>query len=207
MRTARALAAVALLCWHGAVALAASKAKPLAGKKVLMVIAFRNFRDEEYRYPRMALESAGAKVVVASTKKGVAVGMLGLKAKVDIPLSKARAKWFDAVVFVGGSGTTSLWHNRDALRLAREAAKGKKVLAAICLAPIILANAGVLKGKRATVWASPDGSTVRMLRAKGAIYVNKPVVKSGNIITANGPRAAREFARQIVLALKARKRK
>ena len=207
MRTARALAAVALLCWHGAVALAASKAKPLAGKKVLMVIAFRNFRDEEYKYPRMALESAGAKVVVASTKTGIAVGMLGLRAKVDIPLSKARAKWFDAVVFVGGSGTTALWRNKDALRLAREAVKQKKVLAAICLAPIILANAGVLRGKRATVWASPGGGTVRMLKSKGAIYVNKPVVKSGNIITANGPKAAKAFAREILKALLARGRK
>jgi len=203
MRCAMALVAFVSLL---PLAWAARGTKPLAGRKVLMVIAYRNFRDEEYKLPRRLLESAGAKVVVASTKVGTAVGMLGLRAKVDIPLSKASAKGFDAVIFVGGSGTTALWGNKDALRLAREAAKRRKVLAAICLAPIILANAGVLRGKRATVWPSPDGRTVRMLKSKGAVYVNKPVVKSGNIITANGPKAALSFAREILKALTVRRK-
>jgi len=178
--------------------------KPLLGRKVLMVIAPQDFRDEEYRVPREALESAGAKVFVASTKVGIAVGMLGLRVKVDLPLSKVSAKEFDAIIFVGGSGSKVFWNDREALRLAREAAKEGKVLAAICLAPVTLANAGVLKGREATVWRSPDGETVRMLESRGAIYVNKPVVKSGNIITANGPQAAGPFAQEILKALVAR---
>ncbi len=173
--------------------------KPLAGKKVLMVIAFENFRDEEYKYPRQALEGAGAKIVVASTRVGRAKGMLGMRATVNALLSKVRAQDFDAVVFVGGVGASKLWNNPYALKLAKEAAKKGKVVAAICIAPVILANAGVLRGKKATVW--PSRQTIGILKAKGATYVKRPVVVDGKVITAEGPHAARAFAQAILHAL------
>jgi protease I len=57
-----------------------------------------------------------------------------------------------------------------------------------------LAKAGVLKGKKATVWSSPmDKSPIKILTQNGAIFENLDVVVDGNIITANGPQAAEEF--------------
>ena len=62
---------------------------------------------------------------------------------------------------------------------------------------MILANAGILEGKKATVWYSEAGR----IEAKGAVYVNKSVVKDGNIITASGPQAAEEFGKTIAQTL------
>lgn len=57
-------------------------------------------------------------------------------------------------------------HNSVALRIAQDSVKLGKVLGAICIAPRILAEAGVLKGKKATVWHSE----AEALKRKGAIY-------------------------------------
>ena len=79
----------------------------------------------------------------------------------------------------------------------------QKILAAICIAPAILAKAGVLEGKNATVWSSVlDKGPIKILEENGANYVEKDVVVDGNIITANGPQAASEFGRKIVEILK-----
>ena len=87
-------------------------------------------------------------------------------------------------------------------QLKREV-KQNKVLAAICISPIILTKAGVLKGKKATVWSSPlDKSWIKVLQESGqAIYQEEDVVVDGKIITANGPAAAGRFGQAIVEVL------
>jgi len=78
-----------------------------------------------------------------------------------------------------------------------------KVLAAICIAPGILAAAGVLNNKKVTVWSSAmDKSFIRILEKSGAKYLDKSVVSDGKIITASGPDAAQEFAQAIIDRLK-----
>ncbi len=71
------------------------------------------------------------------------------------------------------------------------------MLAAICLAPVTLANAGLLKGKRVTVWKSEAGR----VKAGGGIYTGSGVETDGRIITADGPESAEEFGRALVTAL------
>ena len=64
---------------------------------------------------------------------------------------------------------------------------------------MVFAKAGVLDGKKATVWSSPTfKESVETLEANGAIYVNESVVVDGNIITANGPEAAEEYGKTIL---------
>ncbi|MEM2638356.1 MAG: DJ-1/PfpI family protein, partial [Candidatus Hadarchaeales archaeon] len=89
--------------------------------------------------------------------------------------------------------------NKHALSIAKEAFSAGKVVGAICIAPVILANAGILKGRRATVW---DGDFVKMLEAGGAKYTGKNVEVDGKIVTANGPHAAREFGKKIAELLR-----
>ena len=87
-------------------------------------------------------------------------------------------------------------------RIAREATEKNRLLAAICIAPAILAKAGVLNQKEATVWSSVlDKSAVKILKENGAIYKDQPVVQDGKIITANGPDAAKEFGQKSVETL------
>lgn len=62
----------------------------LDGKKVLMVIASNNFRDEEYSEPRKALEDAGVRITVACSSLNTAKGKLGLEVKPDVLISSAR---------------------------------------------------------------------------------------------------------------------
>lgn len=170
----------------------------LKGAKIVMIIARQNFRDEEYKEPRELFEQSGAKIIVASSSLKESVGMLKkVKVKPDILIKKVRVKEYDAVVFVGGVGAQEYFNNKTAHRIAKKAIKEKKILAAICIAPSILANAGVLKDKKATVWESEKGN----LKKKEAIYQDKDVVQDGNIITANGPKAAKKFAHTIARTL------
>ncbi len=171
----------------------------MAGKRVLMVIAPENFRDEELLHTKEELERAGVKTIIASSKTGEARGKLGARVNVDLKLDQVKVDDYDAVVFVGGPGSAIYFNDRCALSIAGEAFKKGKKVCAICIAPVILANAGVLKDKRATVW---DGEYIEKIESKGATYTGKPVEVDGNVITANGPAAAREFGRTIAKAIR-----
>ena len=139
----------------GSATLLAQGEKKAEGRKVLMVIASSNFRDEEYSIPRAAMEQEGAKITVASSKMTESVGMLKKeKVKPDVLITKVSADDFDAVVVIGGPGAKEYYAYKSALKLAKQAFEKRKIVAAICIAPAILANAGVLKGKNATVFAS-----------------------------------------------------
>jgi len=154
-----------------------------------MVIAFDKFRDEEYTEPRKVIEENGYKVIVASWKKGIATGMLGKKVEVDITLKDVKVNDYDGVIFVGGIGASRYFENKTAWKIIHEFYNKKKVVGALCLSPVILANAGILKGKKATCWFTVAG----MIKKKGAIYTGKKVEVDGLIITGNGPSAAKEF--------------
>ena len=165
----------------------------LTGKKVVMIIAPENFRDEELMRPKEILQGYGAKVVIASKGVEVATGMLGASVPVDLDISDVNVDDYDAVIFVGGSGASTYFNDTTAHEIAKTAYEKGKVIGAICIAPSTLANAGVLNGKRATSWPSER----KNLESKGATYVEQPVVVDGRIVTANGPSAASEFGKKI----------
>ncbi len=168
----------------------------LAGKRFLAVIAPRNFRDEELFEPRAALEARGAKVTVASTGTEAAKGMLGGVAQPHATIDACRMDDFDAVFVVGGMGSpTFLWENQDLHRLLRDAQERGRPIGGICLSGAVLAKAGVLKGKRATVYRTD--ASIQSLRAGGAIYVGESLVADGRIVTGDGPQIARSFAQKL----------
>lgn len=171
----------------------------LTDKKAVMIIAFRDFRDEEYFVPKEILEKSGIIVKTASNQKGTAIGADGGEVNVDLLVSEINPVEYDVVVFVGGPGCLENLDNEDSYRVAKETVSQNKVLAAICISPVILAKAGVLEGKKATVWSSSlDKSPVKILKENGAIYQSDSVVVDGKIITGNGPSAAKEFGEAIV---------
>jgi protease I len=183
------------------------KSTELSGKKILMVIAPANFKDDEYSKPRKIFEDKGATVTVASTSTSEAKGVGGTKVTPDKALKDVKAKDYDAIVFVGGPGAKKLFDDSEAHKVAKDAKKEDKVLAAICIAPAILAKAGVLKGKKATIWhQKTDDEFVKMLKDGGAKFKDKDVVTDGKFVTANGPKASDDFAKAIVKLLKKKKK-
>jgi len=175
----------------------APAAKPLAGKKVVMIIASQKFRDEELAEPRAVLSEQGATVTLASSSLTEATGMLGAEAKADVLVEQVKTADYDAIVFVGGSGASEYFTDPKAHELCKSAVAEGKLLCAICIAPGTLANAGVLEGKRATIWKG----TAELLKKSGATYTGKDVEIDGKIITAAGPEAAGSFGRAIADAL------
>lgn len=166
--------------------------------KVLFVIAHDGFRDEECFEPKEVLKNQ--EVIIASTDTSPAKGSLGGQITPDITIDDAlnRIDEFDAVVFVGGPGANVYFDNPTAHKIAQNA---KNVLAAICIAPVTLAKAGVLKGKKATVWDDGKGTQANILKENGADYVAEDVVVDGNLITANGPKSAAKFGEAILKKL------
>lgn len=167
-------------------------------KKILMVIAQEGFRDEEYLIPRIIFEDEGFDVKVASLKKGEAIGKFGKRVSVDLSLEEVNPQQYQAIIFVGGPGTISLLNNQMAHLIAKRAFELGLLIGAICMAPSILANAGILNNKKATAFISEKEN----LQEKGAIFTGNDVEIDSNIITANGPLAAEVFAQTIVKKLK-----
>jgi protease I len=172
----------------------------LKDRSVLMILAPKGFQDDEFGKPYELLDQLGATITIASTRKGAIHGVMGKTAVAHGAIENYAAKDFDALLFIGGPGSDIFFHNTAAHRLAQTAMTEErvKVLAAICIAPVTLGNAGVLQGKHATSYPDVQG----LLVARGAILEsNLPVVQDGKIITAAGPYAASEFAHKVVSAL------
>jgi protease I len=171
--------------------------RPLEGKRVVMVIAEKDFRDEELLEPESILADQGAIVTIASTTMDSVMGMHGTGVHPDMLVSEIELEDWDAVVFVGGVGASQYWDDSTAHAIARGALDAGKIVGAICIAPVTLANAGILQGKKATCWQSEADK----LKAKGAEYTGADVERDGKIITASGPEVAISFGLKLSEAL------
>jgi protease I len=172
-------------------------------KTVALIIAEQTFRDEEYQKPKEILERKGIKVLTACTILSKAVGKLGMVVKPDILVKDLRNQELDALIFIGGGGSSQYFNDRTAHETAQYFNKPGKIVGAICIAPVILANAGLLKGRKATVF--PDGKD--SLQAGGAIYtgnlveIDNSIPNQARVITGCGPEAAAEFGEALVKLL------
>ena len=169
-------------------------------KTAVLIVGSENFHDRELFETMRALGSAGVQTVIASTRTGVIRGMLGGVAEARALVNQLRVDDYDAIVFIGGLGAMEYFDNPVALDIARAAAAKGKVLAAISIAPTILANAGVLRGIRATSFFSEQV----VLQQAGATYTGAPIERDRQIITATGPIAVTQFAGAIAEAIAGR---
>ena len=179
-----------------------SSAHPVSGGsefkgKVLVVVPDRDYQDVEYDAVRTFLGRAGYEVVVANSTGGTSTGLSGRRVQADVKIGKADAADYRGIVLIGGPGAEAYADMPDLRGLVRHMARSDRVVSAICIAPVILANAGVLEGRMATVW--PDRAD--RIAQRGARYVNEPVVVDGKIVTGDGPGSAEQFAQAVVKAL------
>jgi protease I len=166
---------------------------------VLVVVPDTGFQQSEYQAVQTALSGAGYPMQIANALGDDSISGDDVHVRADLKIADADAADYAGVVLIGGPGTTSLFDDADLHALVRETAEQGKLVSAICLAPVILARAGVLEGKQATVWEDQRAE----LEENGCSARDKPVVVDGLVITGNGPDAAPEFAAAVVEALRA----
>ncbi|VWL85067.1 DJ-1/PfpI family protein [Oceanivirga miroungae] len=124
-------------------------------------------------------------VVYASNKVGVIV---------DKKIEDINLKDYDSIILTGGKGTIKYFEYKDLLSNIVEFNKDKKLVSAICQAPTILANLGILKEKLATVFPNFNKELIE----NNVIIDKVGVVKDSNIITATSVNYSIEFGLEIV---------
>ena len=120
----------------------------------------------------------------------------------DLALSDVRVTDYDGVFAIGGPGALEYLDTTETARIFMEAHQTENYpYGAICIAPRILAKAGVLKNVHATGWDG-DGELQRVFDTYGVIRVEESVVMDGVVVTAHGPAAARDFGKKIIEVLR-----
>jgi protease I len=164
----------------------------------LVVIAHHDFNDDELQGTLHALQTAELRYRVASTQVGHATGMHGMIYNVTHEVANQQAEDYTAIAVIGGYGAKeTLWEDLPLHRLLQQFQVQGKLVAAICVSPVVLGKAGLLEGKTATVW--PD--CAHDLEATGATYQNAPTVLYGHILTGQSPDAADAFGKALASAL------
>ncbi len=169
------------------------------GRTVLVFLPQRLFSGEEFEPALGQLTRAGLQTRIASYATGVASSMDQVLVNTDLVLRDANVADYAGLVLIGGSGAALYWDDSLVQAKCREFANNGKVVAAIGIAPITLARAGVLKGRKATVFHDRDA--VNWLRQAGAKFSFKELVADRNIITAATDDQARAFGRAVAAAV------
>jgi protease I len=159
----------------------------LAGKRVA-VLATDGFEQEELTSPIDALQEAGAETVIVSPNEDKIRGWKhtkwGRKFKVDLTLAEADAANFDALVLPGGvMNPDTLRRDPAALEFVRAFFAAGKPVGAICHGPWTLIDAGVVRGRRMTSYASIQTD----LKNAGADWVDQEVVVDNGLVTSRKP--------------------
>lgn len=166
-------------------------------KKALLIIAQKDYQDREYERTRAELERSGLEVTVAGGEGGTCTGKFGGSVRSAVPLRQVKVEDFDLIAFIGGPGAEAYVNDVEALRIANEAVRADIILGAICIAPLILAKAKALEGRKATVWDDGRGTQERILAQAGAEVTGDSVTVDGKVVTGNGPDASEEFGRTL----------
>ena len=158
-------------------------------------IAQENFHDDIFSAITNRLLNEGATLTVVSYEKGSAVGMENMVVEEVVPLKNVKPEDYNGLVIVGGHGIWQTWDNAELQQLVIKFNESGKLIAAIDSAPGVLAGAGILDQRYATIW---EYYSVRLMDF-GAYYVNdKKVVVDGNIITAADATALIEFIKTVI---------
>jgi protease I len=170
----------------------------LSGKKIAILVA-DGFEQVELTSPKETLEKAGAQTQIISpsekTVKGWDESKWAKVVRVDVPLKRAKAEDYDALVLPGGvMNPDKLRRNEKALEFVRSFFDERKPVAAICHGPWTLIDAGVIRGRKVTSYHSIQTD----LKNAGAEWVDEPVVVDNGLVTSRKPGDLPAFNRKMV---------
>jgi protease I len=170
----------------------------LSGRRVAMLVE-DEFEDLELTGPLDALRAAGAVVTVVGPAQGAAYrGKRGAAVvTADLAAGAVRLKDFDALVIPGGHAPDRMRMRHAMVDLTREAMEAGKPVAAICHGPQLLISANAVRGRTLTCWPS----IAIDVKNAGGLYVDKPVVEDGNLITSRKPDDLPMFSEAVIRAL------
>lgn len=172
---------------------------PFINKSKILILATDGYERSELRFPLEELKKRGAEVKIASIEKQPIKSWdkknWGDTVDVDLLAKDVKLEDFDALVLPGGQMNPDiLRHNDDAMRVVREFVASGKVVAAICHGPWLLVEAGALKGRKATSYASIKTD----LKNAGADWSDTPAVTDKGIVTSRYPDDLPAFVDKIV---------
>lgn len=169
----------------------------IKNKRIAMLIE-NSFDDEELLGPLERLRVAGATVeIVGPTAPTEYTGIGGLKVTSTLSASKAKANEFDAIVIPGGWAPDRIRMRHLLVDLVREMYEQGKPVATICHGAQVLISAKALKNRMVTCWPS----IAIDVKNAGGLYVDKPVVIDGPLITSRKAHDVPEFTAAIISAL------
>lgn len=188
----------------------------LKGKRVAIIVA-NEFEDVELLYPFLRLSEEGAEVIIIPIKTGLhprpailekpVTGRFGTPIPLMVfgegvryvikDLGEVKVEDIDALIIPGGFSPDSLRINEKVLKLVRDVYEAGKIIAAICHGPQVLISAGLVKGRKVTSYRAVKDDLINA----GAIFVDEPAIRDGNIITGRVPDDLPEFCQLIIEAL------
>lgn len=169
----------------------------MINKSILLILPVLDFNEQEYLTIYAFLIKNGFRVFIASDAHTICVGKNGLKVKNDISFFNMREANFAGIIIIGGKGVKNYWDNSTLHNLVKKFLSAKKIIGAICSAPVILAKAGILIGLNAVCF--PEDR--KELEREGALYTDSSVVVSKKIITAKDASSSQEFAAAFINGL------
>ena len=167
---------------------------------ILIFLAANNFSEEEYQIINRVFLKTGKQVFISSDSNTVCSGERGMKVRPDIDFFNVNENNFSAIVLVGGKGSKDYWNNENLHRIVKDFNSSGKIVSAICSAPIILARAGLLSKIPATCWDEDKNELIKL----GIKYQDRHIVIEKDIITADGPHSAEQFAESVLNMIKSK---
>jgi len=168
--------------------------------KALLIISQKGFQDQEYNPIKDVLEKAHIEVETAAPEKSECIGKFGGKVMPEHAIDSVTIFNYDNIIVIGGPSALSLGNLPEFNHVIKTAWENQQKIGAICIAPMLLAQAGLLVDKKATVFPAPEA--IEAFKRFKAHYVKELVVRDGNMITGNGPEAAESFGKEVVKMLK-----
>ncbi len=170
----------------------------LSGKKIA-ILATNGFEQAELEVPRDRLKAAGATVDIVSLQGGEIKGWdkkdWGRPVKVDKTLAQVSADDYDAIVLPGGQINPDLLRVEDkALSFIKDIFNQKKIVAAVCHAPWLLIETGIIKGRKVTSYKSIKTDVINA----GGKWEDSQVVVDNGVITSRNPGDLEAFSAKIV---------
>lgn len=155
----------------------------LSGKHIALLAA-NGFEDSELTKPLEAVTAAGAQVTIISEEAGDFTGKDGTKITADKAVNEVNARDFDALLLPGGvANPDHMRMNTSAVIFVCDFFKQHKPVAAICHAPWLLIEAGVVMGRELTSWPSLKTDLINA----GAAWVDREVVVDDGLVTSRKP--------------------
>jgi len=173
----------------------------LNGLKVAIIVE-NGVEESEFIESKTRLEQAGIRITVISSQRNEvrswSKGEWSNTYPVDLSLQEAHAEDYDALLLPGGViNADRLRVQQVAITLIKQFNKQEKPIAAICHAPWLLIDAGLIVGKTITSWPSLQTD----IRNAGARWIDQAAVVEGNLITSRNPNDIPAFTQALLTML------